>query len=78
MYTIKGAEEMAGEKWFLIIIRFNFNNFNLYHHFKNNRNCVMFCLIKGTVSVIASDPLCKYGNARFTTVPSLKALSGQV
>ena len=33
--------------------------------------------IKRTVSVISSDPLCKDGNARFTTVP-LKALSGLV
>ena len=32
---------------------------------------------KGTVSLIPSDPLCKDGNARFTTVP-LKALSDQV
>ena len=34
-------------------------------------------LLKGTVSVISSDPPCKDGNARFTTV-SLKALSDQV
>ena len=26
-------------------------------------------LFKGTVSIISSDPLCKNGNARFTTVP---------
>ena len=32
---------------------------------------------KGNVSVILSDPLCKYGNARITTVP-LKDLSDQV
>jgi len=31
-------------------------------------------VIKGTVSVISSDPPCKDGNARYTTVP-LKALS---
>ena len=31
-------------------------------------------LLKGTVSVISSDPPCKDGNARFTTIP-LKALS---
>ena len=33
--------------------------------------------IKGTVLLISGDPLCKDGNARFTTVPS-KALSDQV
>ena len=33
--------------------------------------------IKGTVSVITSDPSCKDGNFRFATVP-LKALSDQV
>ena len=33
--------------------------------------------LKGTVSVISSDSPCKYGNARFTTVP-LRALSDQV
>ena len=31
-------------------------------------------ILKGTVSVISSDPPCKDGNARFTTIP-LKALS---
>ena len=36
-----------------------------------------FHKIKGTVSVISSDPPCKDGNARFTTVP-LKALSDQI
>ena len=30
--------------------------------------------INGTVSVISSDPSCKHGKARFTTIP-LKALS---
>ena len=39
--------------------------------------CRLFSFFKGTVSVISSDPLCKYDNARFTTVP-LKALSDQV
>ena len=34
-------------------------------------------IIKGTVSVISSDPPCKDGNARFTTGP-LKALPDQV
>ena len=34
-------------------------------------------MIKGTVSVISSNPPCKDGNARFTTVP-LKALCDQV
>ena len=34
-------------------------------------------ILKGTVSVISSDPLGKDNNARFTTVP-LKALSDQV
>ena len=33
--------------------------------------------IKGTASLISSDPPCKDDNARFTTVP-LKALSDQV
>ena len=33
--------------------------------------------IKGTVSLISSDPSCKDGNARFTTV-TLKALSDQL
>ena len=32
---------------------------------------------KGTVSLISSDPPCKDGNARFTTV-TLKALSDQI
>ena len=36
-----------------------------------------FALFKGTASTISRHLLCKYGNARFTTVP-LKALSGQV
>ena len=35
------------------------------------------CFIKGTVSVISSDPPCKYGNDWFTTV-ALKSLSDQV
>ena len=34
-------------------------------------------VLKGTVSVFLSDPLCKDDNARFTTVP-LKSLSDQV
>ena len=34
-------------------------------------------VLKGTVSVISSDPPCKDDNARFSTVP-LKALSDQV
>jgi len=34
-------------------------------------------LVKGTGSLISSDPPCKNGNTRFTTVP-LKALSDQV
>ena len=33
--------------------------------------------VKGTVSVISSDPSCKDGNVRFTTV-TLKPLSDQV
>ena len=33
--------------------------------------------VKGIVTVILSDPPCKYGNAQFTTVP-LKALSDPV
>ena len=33
-------------------------------------------IIKGTVSVISSDPPCKDNNVRFTTVP-LKTLSDQ-
>ena len=41
------------------------------YHLSNER------LVKGTVSVILSDPPCKDANARFTTVP-LKALSDQV
>ena len=36
-----------------------------------------FFYIKGTVSVILSDPSCKEGNVRFTTVP-YKPLSDQV
>ena len=36
-----------------------------------------FFNIKGTVGVISSEPPCKDGNVRFTTVP-LKALSDQV
>ena len=34
----------------------------------------LYKFIKGTVSVISSDPKCKNGNAQFTTVP-LKAMS---
>jgi len=34
-------------------------------------------MLRGTVSVISSDPPCKDSNSRFTTVP-LKALSDQV
>ena len=37
---------------------------------------VKFKKLKGTPSVISSDPSCKYGNAGFTTVP-LIALSDQ-
>ena len=33
--------------------------------------------LKGSVSTISSDPLCKYVNARFTTVP-LKVLSDEL
>ena len=41
-------------------------------------SCLVF--LKGTVSVISSDPRCKDGKPRFTTVPSglKKALSDQV
>ena len=38
--------------------------------------CV-FRLTKESVQIISSDPLCKDGNALFTTVP-VKALSDQV
>ena len=34
----------------------------------------LYFRLKGTVSVISSDPICKYGNSRFTTAP-LYALS---
>ena len=37
----------------------------------------LIVLVKRTVGVISSDPPCKDGNARFTTVP-LKALSDQM
>ena len=36
-----------------------------------------FDIVKWTVSVILSDPLCKDGNVRFTTIP-LEALSDHV
>ena len=38
---------------------------------------VSYSMVKGIVSVISRDSLCKDGNARFTTIP-LKALSDQV
>ena len=60
----------------------NFKNYYqkiLFLHFTHNNaylfKYLAFCLffseivIKGTASVISSDPPCKDGNARFTTVP---------
>ena len=43
----------------------------LYLHVINNIYIFIYNIhfIKGTVSVISSDPQCKEGNARFTTVP---------
>ena len=42
-----------------------------------NENRWWHSYIKGTISVISSDPACKYGIVRLTTVP-LKALSDQI
>ena len=38
---------------------------------------ISIIILKGTVSVISSDPQCKDGNARITSVP-LKGLSDRV
>jgi len=48
---------------------------DLYPHISAKTSFPAF--LKGTVSVISRTPLCKNGNARFTTLP-LKALSDQV
>ena len=48
---------------------------DLYPHISAKTSFPAF--LKGTVSVISSNPLCKNGNARFTNLP-LKALSDQV
>ena len=38
--------------------------------------CTSYLYLNGSVSVISSEPPCKDGNARFTTIP-LKSLSDQ-
>ena len=56
------------------------SSMEIFAWFKNSKfkNSIKVCSqVKGTVSVIASDPPCKDGNVRFTTVP-WKALSDQV
>ena len=55
----------------VLLVPFLLNSYEDY-----DRKMCAFCILKGTVSVILSDLLCKDGNARFTKVP-LKPLSDQ-
>ena len=75
---MSNLENLAAKKWNFRCIRHSKNR-NIWHHdsFDIFMEKFLFPHFKVTVSVISSDPPCKDGNARFTTVPS-KALFDQV